>query len=564
MKILVADDEKVNNALISRLLQKDGHEVIAAFDGKEAVSVFKNAEPDLVLMDVLMPKLTGYEAASQIKKMCKGVFVPIIFVTALTDEEDLAKCIDSGGDDFLSKPINPALLKAKIESMTRISGLHNKLEEQNKELIEHRSSMEKEFEVSKHIFDTIIKGGNLTKAKGIKYKTSPLSYFSGDFMLSAFSPVGGLKIMLGDFTGHGLQSAVGILPVAEIFYDMVAKGDSISEIVTVLNQRLYEITPRWMFCAACLISVNTRKNNICVWNGAMPDALIVDNKGNIIERFSSKHLPLGATPSISDNVVEMLEINDKHRLLVYSDGVTESTNPKREMFGVQRLEESLRVSNSNLVKGITKSLKKFRKKEDQFDDITLMQVDFDKVCSDGYESKVHSVVKDIAPGTWSTSFTFTSNILKQVPNPIPIFMDMLMSIQSPQGHKEHLYTVLAELYTNALEHGVLGLETSLKNKPEGFMQFFERKHYLLETLETGYISIKARHRTNEEGGVFFLKVRDSGKGFNTKKLKLKCDPNSTSKGGRGLALVNHICKGNLSFNSTGNEATVTYQWKYQT
>jgi diguanylate cyclase (GGDEF)-like protein len=136
MKVLLAEDSRSNQLLISSYIQEFGHEVIAVDDGKAAVEAFINERPDLVLMDVTMPVMDGYDATSEIRKFTaeSDDWVPIIFLSALAKPEDIAKGIEFGGDDYLTKPIDPVILNAKLIAMSRISKMRNKLEQVNQQL----------------------------------------------------------------------------------------------------------------------------------------------------------------------------------------------------------------------------------------------------------------------------------------------------------------------------------------------------------------------------------------------------------------------------------------------
>lgn len=136
MKILVTDDDRSSRMLLNAYLGRNGHTVVEATNGKEAVDAFERESPDLILMDVTMPVMTGYEAATIIKQKCGNRFVPIIFLTGLNDDDSLVKCVTSGGDDFLNKPLNGVLLGAKVEAMQRIRKMHQDLTAANQKLNE--------------------------------------------------------------------------------------------------------------------------------------------------------------------------------------------------------------------------------------------------------------------------------------------------------------------------------------------------------------------------------------------------------------------------------------------
>ena len=105
--VLVADDNPTDRLILGRLVERLGHRVCLAEDGEQAVSLFVERQPDIVLLDALMPVMDGFEAAREIKQRAGEDLVPVIFLTSLTETDALVKCLEAGGDDFLTKPYNP-------------------------------------------------------------------------------------------------------------------------------------------------------------------------------------------------------------------------------------------------------------------------------------------------------------------------------------------------------------------------------------------------------------------------------------------------------------------------
>jgi diguanylate cyclase (GGDEF)-like protein len=136
MKVLLAEDSRTNQMLISSYIEEFGHQVVIVGDGQAAVEAFKQERPDLILMDVIMPVLDGIEAARKIRAMCKENhdWIPIIFLSALSNSNDIAKGIEAGGDDYLSKPVDSIVLNAKLTAMARIADMHEQLDEANRKL----------------------------------------------------------------------------------------------------------------------------------------------------------------------------------------------------------------------------------------------------------------------------------------------------------------------------------------------------------------------------------------------------------------------------------------------
>lgn len=129
MKILLAEDSPAMMMMTSEIIEKSGHQVIRACNGEEALNLYFSETPDLILLDIEMPKLDGFQVTEKIRSIDKAdnKWVPIIFLTSLSSDEYLSRAIDAGGDDYLVKPINPNVLNAKLHAMQRIYNMQNKL-----------------------------------------------------------------------------------------------------------------------------------------------------------------------------------------------------------------------------------------------------------------------------------------------------------------------------------------------------------------------------------------------------------------------------------------------------
>ena len=133
-KILVVDDTPRNVKLLADLLTVKGYEVVTAISGKEALDKIEREQPDLVLLDVVMPEMSGYEVCRKIREVPETRILPVVMVTALDPSEERIKGIEAGADDFLTKPINQAELLARVRSLLRIKELHDTVQVQAAEL----------------------------------------------------------------------------------------------------------------------------------------------------------------------------------------------------------------------------------------------------------------------------------------------------------------------------------------------------------------------------------------------------------------------------------------------
>ncbi len=139
--ILVVDDDQRNVRLMESILRTNGHRVLKAYDGEEALRLAEAEKPDLVLLDVMMPKMSGFEVCQRLKGRYETRLLPIIMVTALNALEDKVQALEIGADDFLSKPINKVELLAKVRATLRVKSLQDEVERQKRELEERNQDL---------------------------------------------------------------------------------------------------------------------------------------------------------------------------------------------------------------------------------------------------------------------------------------------------------------------------------------------------------------------------------------------------------------------------------------
>jgi two-component system, sensor histidine kinase and response regulator len=126
--ILIIDDEPDNFDVIQSLLSDESYKLHYAISGEQAIGALDKFDPDVILLDVMMPGLNGFEVCKRIKEMSKWQAVPIVMVTALSGKEDLSRCLASGADDFVNKPVNGIELRARVSSMLRIKKQHDRIQ----------------------------------------------------------------------------------------------------------------------------------------------------------------------------------------------------------------------------------------------------------------------------------------------------------------------------------------------------------------------------------------------------------------------------------------------------
>jgi CheY-like chemotaxis protein len=560
LTILIAEDSAADRLLLSTIVRRQGHEVLTAANGAEAVELFRQQRPDLVLMDAMMPVMDGFEAARRIKALAGETLVPIIFLTSLTESEALVRCLDAGGDDFLAKPYNQVILAAKIKAMDRLRRLQATVLQQRDLIAKHHDYLLNEQRVAKAVFDKVAHSGCLS-APNIRYLQSPYALFNGDLLLAAYTPAGDMHVLLGDFTGHGLPAAVGAMPLAEVFYGMTAKGYGLAETLREMNAKLKRILPVDMFCCATLLCLSSQRRSVEVWNGGMPDGYLHQMATGERVPLAARHLPLGVLSSQAfDDCTEVHPMAVGDRVFLLSDGVIDTSDANDQLFGVERLQRVFAANREpdHLFEDIEQALRDFR--GEARDDVSMVEVSLLEPAQVRPSATVYSDSGQSCPLDWSVSFEFRGATLKRF-NPLPYLLQLLLEVHGLRAQSGALYSVLAELYSNALEHGVLGLDSSLKRDAAGFALYYQQRNDRLEALQDGFVRVHLQVQPQGEGGLLVIRVDDSGKGFDVARV-MERPLESVRLSGRGVSLVRQLGR-NASWSDEGRSARVEFFWEVQ-
>lgn len=557
-KALIVDDEMTNRLILRSLLKKQGYLTIEAENGFQAIDRYLIDQPDIIFMDVMMPEMDGYEATRFIKKAAGNYFIPIIFLTAMTDEKSLQSCIDAGGDDFMTKPYDKFLLQNKIRAMERISDL-------NRDLQGMYSLIHREQEIAEQVFINAVQNGNI-ESPFIRQAIRPAGTFSGDMILTEFSPTRDIHILLGDFTGHGLSAALGAMPVSEVFRAMTTKGFALDEILIGINKKLRQFLPTGMFLGAHLISISHNLDQISVFNAGMPPLLIIDEKSaQIKHRVTSQGLPLGIINNPNtDEMIQTFPLTEGDRLILYSDGLTEAWSESDEEFGSERLELAIQTAEcDNIFDNILASVDEFCGSRTQADDVTLIEV---RCVAELLPAlTIHHDIPRKAHhfesiGDWEYVFSLKDRRLSET-NPVPLIINQIMELEGIESERQSLFTVLTELYVNALDHGILRLPSSLKSNAEGFAQYFREREQRLKVLNHGYVLFHLTVEQNDGFRSIQIRIEDSGPGFDFT-LHKNNPQNQLALSGRGILLVRDLCE-SLEYIGNGNIAEAVYSWNAQ-
>ena len=559
---LVVDDEPVNRMVLSAMLRSLGFRIDEATNGVQACAYCSAQTPDIIFMDIMMPQMDGFEATQRIKQQLGEVFVPVIFLTAITDEAQLRQSIEVGGDDFMTKPYSRVLLHAKIDAALRIRGMHRALAAQRDELQEYRARHQRDMEVARRILEHISTRADLDVAN-VRYQLRPMEILNGDIILAGRRPSGEQCFLLGDFTGHGLPAAIGAQTAHDVFISMVTKGFNIDDTVRELNRKMMELLPVDRFLSAAVIELDNETGQLRVWNGGLPDILVRSIEDGQITRFRSTNLPLGIA-AMDENSGRALAtvLNPGDFVLLCSDGLVEAHDPQAELFGSERLARAFSVGTTldECRDGVLAALAAHVATAPPSDDVALLLLEcvpeFAASAPDGEAEQVGK-----PPGNWQFSTRLDAAELRRA-DPIATVIQVMDVAQGLGPLRSPLFVILNELFSNALEHGLLGLDSGIKAGEHGFAAYYELRAARLEKLEEASIDIDCRHEADGNGGRLHIRVRQSGAGFDPGALAPE-PAGARQLRGRGVQLVRSLAE-SLDYSDGGRIAEAVYRWRVPT
>jgi serine phosphatase RsbU (regulator of sigma subunit) len=303
-------------------------------------------------------------------------------------EQAFIDSIDAGGDGILIRPFSPKIFKAKIKSIQRISDLYSQI----KTL---QQVQQKDAELAEELMAGVIESRNFGLDK-ISILKQPAELFSGDIQLTAQCPNGSINVLLGDFTGHGLRSTIGAIPLSETFRAMTKKGFDILAIIEQINYQLYDLLPTDLFLATIFANISTFEKTAYVFNAGLPDGYVFNDQADIKIKISSIHPPLGVIPELLDGAnLQVVSVDTTDRLVFITDGIVEASNEMGELFGQERFEQAAieGLLKNELVGSIIQSLDDFCQGRVQDDDISLIDIP-----CDGWYRRLPNYIKlDVEP-----------------------------------------------------------------------------------------------------------------------------------------------------------------------
>ena len=548
--LIVEDDIRAITDLEAQL-ESFGHRVLVSSSGKHAVELIEKNNVDLVFVKTHLIDMPGCKLIGHIRENSTECYKPVVLLVSEPDDEALLDCMAAGGDDFIIYGFTPVIIKACISAMEQLRELRHL----------YKGSIHEQV-VGKQILSAALSARNID-VDGMRILSRSAAIFSGDLVLSARNPGGGLHILLADFTGHGLSAAIGVLPVADMFSVMTEKGFEPEKILKNINKKLHTLLPTGMFMAACMLEIDSNMRNASVWNSGMPDVYLLDREsGNIKRRIKSTHIPLGINAGIDNRLeYEVLDILPGDQFIMHTDGLTDVIDSSGIMFGVSRLEHLMGEAGSadSVFHAIESAFNQFCAGKELSDDVTLVSIPCgaNLLQSFSSEAAVNYQVNRNSKDGWRFMMELNGPNLRKV-DPVQIVVDQYRNMGDFVVSIESLKDILSALYENALNHGVLELSHIYNSSEKNDDTYREERNKRIERLDYGFVRIELQQIKYQGNNSLLIRVEDSGRGFDHVGLMSGIYNGSKrmpGTNGSGIPMVRELCQ-SLHYQGRGNKVEV--------
>ncbi len=314
--VLIVDDMPENLDILKAALKRD-YRVLIANSGALALQIASHdPPPDLILLDIMMPEMDGYAVMRQLRANELTCSIPVIFVTALSDVIDEMKGLSLGAVDYVTKPFSVPIVQLRVQTHLALRAARTELEVHNASLLQERELIEEVILLMRDDpdFDN----------RNISYLMSSVDKTNGDVLLSAFTPDGRQRVLVGDIAGHGPVAALGIPLVAQVFYSQTSQGGDASDLLKELNRAMFEKLPTTIYMPYVFVEISVDRRRLCIWNGGLPGCVMFE-PGRALVHYPSMTFPMGlcADYRIEGDGYRLAEFPEKGRFWIFTDGLSE-------------------------------------------------------------------------------------------------------------------------------------------------------------------------------------------------------------------------------------------------
>ena len=375
--VVVVDDDVTNLKMAGRILSKNNMRVTALKSGYALIDYIKTNKPDLILLDIKMPGLDGFETMKRLQEqMNPSEKIPVIFLTADDSQDAETHGLALGAMDFIKKPFIPDVLVLRVRHTIDLVRLQRDLEQENERI---RSELAMASRIQSAMLPGIFPAFPERKEFDIYASMDPVRGVGGDFFDFFFIDRDHLCLLIADVSGKGIPAALFMMASKIILADNAKSGKSPAQILQDTNEAICANNPEEMFVTVWLGILDISTGLLTTANAGHEYPALMHADGQF-ELFRDRHgLVVGGMPGVKYHE-HSLQMYPGSKLFVYTDGVPEATDAENALFGTTRMLEALNAhaneSPKQILHGVRQAVNEFVSDMEQFDDLTMMCLEY--------------------------------------------------------------------------------------------------------------------------------------------------------------------------------------------
>ena len=380
--VLAVDDTPENLDVVKGVLGSK-YTVKAAVNGKMALKIAQAKPPDLILLDIMMPEMDGYEVCRQLKADAVTRDIPVIFLTAMDQTADETKGFDLGAADYIMKPVSPPVLEARVKTHLALKQNMDELQAAYAQIKAHKDRMEEELNVGREIQMSLVPQQFPAFPEHTEFDIhgmlEPAREVGGDLYDFYFLDGERLCFCIGDVSGKGVPAALFMAMAKTLIKSRSVDDNSTGSIITHVNDELSAENPQSMFVTLFLAILNVRSGELLYTNAGHNPSYIKRADGTV-ESLREIHGPIvGAMPGLAYKEASTT-LRKGDGILLYTDGVTEAMNGAGELYSDPRLDDLVQATNFGSMNQVTAAVmgdvESFEAGAERADDITILALSF--------------------------------------------------------------------------------------------------------------------------------------------------------------------------------------------
>jgi len=366
--ILIVDDDDSGLDILQARLSAQHFDFLSATDGEMALAMVAEHQPDLILLDIMMPKIDGIAVCRQVKASPDLPFIPIIMVTAKTDSKDIVAGLDAGADEYLTKPYSHSALVARVKSMLRIKSLHDQVLAQSDQLERQLKTATTIQSLFWPKIPPLIGGGHVWAV------SVPAGYVGGDLYDVIPLPDGSLVAYVADISGKGVPAALLMAALSTTIRSEIQVETEIERLMESVNDGMYRLMAGEGYFATAVLTRYWPASGRLQYAlaGHLQPLWIAD--GGISELHVPGGVPLGVQKGATFRKAETV-LQNGQSVLLFTDGLVEAENDTGEQFTKDRLMAFLkRCKGPPWGQSVLQRVEAWRGPCAANDDLTILEV----------------------------------------------------------------------------------------------------------------------------------------------------------------------------------------------